>query len=261
MERGDVERTVNGYGVRHRWASEAEGAPLAVTSWRHGGVSRGPYATLNLGFHAEDDPRAVSENRRRFLDAWGIPVDRLVLPHQTHTANVARVAEADIRMRRSFPHTDALVSDCPNVALGVLVADCVPVFLYDPLCRAVGMAHAGWRGVYAGVVAETVRRMVQEFGTRPQTLSVILGPSIGGCCYEVSSELAEQFCQRFGREVVEGRRLNLWSAIRIELEREGVSSDRIATVGLCTACNVGDFYSHRREGSPTGRLLACLYLR
>lgn len=252
---------MNGYGIQHRWNPETEGAPLAVTSWRHGGVSRGPYATLNLGFHADDDPEAVSENRRRFLDAWSIPPDRLVLPHQTHTANVARVGEEDISARRSFPHTDALVSDCQNVALGVLVADCVPVFLYDPIRRAAGIAHAGWRGAYAGIVAATVRRMGQEFGTRPQNLSVILGPSIGACCYEVSPELAEQFRQRFGEEVTEGRRLNLWNALRIELEREGVPSDHIATVGLCTACNVDDFYSHRREGTPTGRLLACLYLR
>jgi len=248
-------------GIRHDWIPPIEDAPLAVTSGRHGGVSRPPYATLNLGLHVHDDPTAVRENRRRFLAAWGIPCDRLVIPNQTHTANVARVFDDDIAEGRTFPNTDALVSDCQNVALGVLVADCVPVFLYDPAHRAVGMAHAGWRGTFDGVVAATVRRMKEEFGTHPNDLSVILGPAIGRCCYEVSAELADRFRRRFGEDVADGRHLSLWKAIRTELEREGVPSSRVVTTELCTACNTDYFFSHRREGAPTGRMLACVYLR
>jgi hypothetical protein len=215
---------------------------------------------LNLGSRVEDVPDAVTENRRRFLAAWGIPRDRLVIPNQTHTANVARVTDADISEQLVFPETDALVSDCRNVALGVLVADCVPVFFYDGTNRVVGMAHAGWRGTFDGVVSATVRRMVNDFGTRPEALSVILGPSIGACCYEVSAELADRFRERFGDGVAEARQLSLWNAIRTELEREGVPTNRVTTTGICTACNTRDFYSHRREGTPTGRLLACVYL-
>jgi hypothetical protein len=248
-------------GVRHHWDSAAGvHAPLAVTSCRHGGVSRPPYATLNLGYHVQDDPEAVTENRRRFLASWEIPFDRLIVPRQTHTANVAALTPSDLASPPRLNDVDALITNCSEIAVGVLVADCVPVFLYDAETRAIGIAHAGWRGTIAGVVAETLKRMETEFGTSAGNCSAILGPSIGPCCYTVSDDLARRFQDRFGKAVADGTQLSLWDSLKVELMETGVCPERIAVSGLCTACQTDDFYSHRKEGGQTGRLLALLNL-
>ncbi|HER20405.1 MAG TPA: laccase domain-containing protein, partial [Chromatiales bacterium] len=155
----------------------------------------------------------------------------------------------------------------------ILVADCVPVSLYDPIKRVIGLAHAGWRGTAAGVAAKTVGRMMEEFDTDPTDLVAGIGPSIGPCCYEVGPEVADEFHARqplvadhvlltgeaasageFDHSVNEDRyHLDLWRANTLELVTAGVFEANIGVAGICTACNTGDFFSHRAEGGRTGR--------
>ncbi len=168
---------------------------------------------------------------------------------------------------------DALITACPGVMLTMRFADCVPVLLYDPVHRAVGLAHAGWRGSAAGIAARTVQAMGQAFGTEPRDLLAGIGPSIGRCCYEVDQPVIQSFSARFPwwRDVVSGEagrlHLDLWAANRRQLVDAGLADERIDVAGICTACHTGDFYSHRRESGPgsvageTGRFTAVIGLR
>ncbi len=228
---------------------------------RAGGVSRPPYASLNLGASVGDDPEAVAENRRRCLAALGLDEGSVVTPYQVHSTTVARVGRAE--GRRVVEATDGLVTDEPGTALLLRFADCVPLVLYDRERRAVGLVHAGWRGTLHGMAIAGVRAMQAHFGSQPGQLWAGIGPAIGACCYEVSADLAEAFARRFGPRVVgrppgAGPHLDLVAANAIALEEAGLG--HIEQVGLCTACHVDEFFSHRREGGRTGRLGAVVAL-
>lgn len=249
---------------------------------RHGGVSQGPYASLNAGLSVGDDPAAVLENRRRTAAALGMEPRDLVGAQQVHGDRVALVVGADDEGGQTSAEgvsaesgaidavtvhvfgdgndtqppiagVDALITACRGAMLAMRFADCVPVLLYDPIHEAVGLAHAGWRGSAAGIAARTVRAMTQAFGTRPQDVLAGLGPAIGRCCYEVGHPVIQHFSARFPwwREVVadEAGRLylDLWEANRRQLLDAGLPAEQIAVAGICTACHTEDFYSHRRE--------------
>jgi len=184
--------------VIHRFNSLAnlDGVVHAVST-RHGGVSIGPYASLNLGLHVGDSADAVLENRRRVCEAAGVELDSLVAGAQVLGNAVAWVTEAD-RGRgakdqaSALPDTDALVTDSPGVVLVAFSADCALVALVDPCRRAIGLAHASRRGTLGHVAARTVRAMQRLFGCQPADLVAAIGPSIGPCCYEVGPEVREQ---------------------------------------------------------------------
>jgi len=244
-------------GIAHDWGAQAPSrAPSAATSWRSGGVSEVPYASLNVGLRVGDTPAAVVENRRRFLMSWGAVPDSLVVPGQVHGVAVGVVTPDE----REFPDTDALITTSNEIALGVIVADCVPIYFWDPVRGTIGIAHSGWRGTAARIASRTLLSMCREFGSRAHDCRAILGPSIGPCCYEVSQELADGFRASFGDEVADGRHLDLWRAIRNDLIAAGMRSDRIVVSGLCTHCRRELFYSHRRDGPRTGRHLAAIRL-
>jgi len=222
---------------------------------RLGGVSTGQWSALNLGSTVGDDPRAVQENHRLIFDAFGITRAQVVSPYQVHGCNVVRVTARD--GGSVVPATDALITDAPSVALLLRFADCTPVLFYDPVHRAVGLAHAGWRGVAAGVAAATVEAMGAAFGTRAEDVWAGIGPAIGPLHYSVGVEVV----QAIQATLPEGASAAVWrdgrwyvdlaGAVAVQLRAVGVS--QIVNSDLCTASRVDEWYSHRAENGRTGR--------
>ncbi len=240
----------------YRFAAQAATPWLvhAVTT-RLGGVSHGSFASLNLGHSVGDDPRHVAENHRQLFHALG-GADRwrVVSPHQVHGARVVTVR--DSAGLADGVKADGLVTDAAGVMLMLRFADCVPVLLVDGERRALGLSHAGWRGVAAGVAPATVARMVDKFGSRPEALWAGVGPAIGPCCYEVGREVEEAVlaaCPPAAGLSSGGAhpRLDLARAVESQLRQAGVR--RVAQANLCTACHRDQFYSHRAEDGRTGR--------
>ncbi len=209
-------------------------------STRRGGVSGGPYASLNLGRRTGDDVDRVDENRRILCSELGADADDLALNYQVHSAIVNR-AQAGVR---GDSQGDALWTDVPGLPIAALAADCVPVALArrgaDP---GVAVAHAGWIGILAGVLEAAAETLGGE-------LDAAIGPSAGPCCYEVGADVARPYRDRFGDEIVAGGKLDLWRAAERALDDAGVAS--VHRVDVCTICNPERFFSHRRDGKPRG---------
>lgn len=221
---------------------------------RQGGVSRPPFATLNVGHTVGDDLGAVRVNHERALAALGWRREEVTTAGLVHGARVVVVRPED--QGRVFQATDGLVTDAPGVALMLRFADCVPVLFYDRRRRAIGLAHAGWRGLPAGVVGATVATMTASLECRPADLWAGIGPSIGPCCYEVGPEVVEQVKAAVNgsdpfRWQGERVHLDLWAAVQSQLEESGVGEIEVAE--LCTACHTDDWFSHRAERGETGR--------
>ncbi len=212
-----------------RW--EHEGCLVGFTT-REGGVSEGPFASLNLGRMTGDDPARVDENRRRACAELGLDAEDLAINRQIHSPTVHRAH----RGARGEPG-DGLWTDEPGVPMLALSADCVPIALAGDGRLAV--LHAGWRGLLEGVVEAGV-------GAIGGSEAAIVGPAIGPCCYEVGPEVSE----RFDADLTRDRRLDLWTAAERLLRACGVA--RVERVDLCTHCNPQLFFSHRRDGKPRG---------
>jgi hypothetical protein len=221
-----------------RW--EAPGPYDVVFSTRLGGVSKGPYASLNLGRKTGDEPERVDENRRRLCDAVSADLERLALNFQVHSAAVNRALAGERGVVG-----DGLWTDEPNLPVLALTADCVPIALAraDGDRPAVGVLHAGRIGLLEGVVAAGVSTL----GGHP---AAAIGPAIGPCCYEVGGEVAEPYRARFGAGVVRNGKLDLWAAAEQALRDAGCAS--VERLDLCTACNPELFFSYRRDGKPRG---------
>jgi polyphenol oxidase len=239
---------------RFEGLNKAKGLIHAVLT-RVGGVSQAPYATLNLGHTVGDDLAAVKENHRRALGALGLEPGRVVSPSQVHGAHVEIVGRDHLGAIQS--ETDALVTAAPGAPLMMRFGDCTPIMLFDPVRRVVGMAHAGWRGVVAGVVEATIRTMAEQLDCNPADVWAGIGPTIGPCCYEVGSDVAAEIEAASPPEASVIRRDNgrvhadLPAAVSAQLRAAGV--EQIEDAGLCTACRVDEFFSHRAEHGRTGR--------
>lgn len=235
---------------------------VAVTT-RAGGVSAGRYASLNLGFHVGDAPQRVLENRSRVAAALGITLDEMVFCQQVHDRAVTVVGEAD-RSRGArtdddaVPATDALITTSPGVALVVMVADCVPIVLHDPVAGVLACVHAGWRGVVRGAVPAAVQAMRRLRADPPRVVAGI-GPAIGADIYQVGDDVADQVRDVFGDRAAEVLRpdgtgaflFDLVGAARMQLLDAGVDPQRVHESGMVTGPGT-PFYSHRQEG-PCGR--------
>ncbi len=220
-----------------RW--DAPGPYVAAFSTRIGGVSRSPFDTLNLGRLTHDEPVHVEENRRRLCTEAGADGARLSFNRQVHGSEVRKA-------QTRGEEADGLWTDERGLPLLVFTADCLPVAVAradgEPALAAL---HVGWRGLLAGVV----ERAAAALGGG--TLTAIVGPGIGRCCYEVGPVVAEPFAARFGRAVLSARRLDLRAATERALRDAGAVS--VDQVDLCTACRGDLFFSHRRDGGVTGR--------
>ena len=214
-------------------------------STRMGGVSEGPYASLNLGVLTDDDPANVAENRRRLADAAGLPADRVAMGRQVHGTDLREwdAPPADPAYARpggDLAEVDGHVTGVPGLGLLVLAADCYPVALSNG--SRVAMLHCGWRGVAGGII----ERGVAAVG--PGAAAAV-GPGIGACCYEVGPEVLDAFSGLDG--VADGRMLDLRAAISRKLENAGV--ERVEHLEHCTSCRAELYFSHRRDAGLTGR--------
>jgi polyphenol oxidase len=236
---------------------------------RTGGVSEGAYASLNLGPRSGDDLDRVRTNRDRFQRALGSTGRPVLAPRQVHSATVTVVAHTDdLATTGGVVEGDAVVSDAPGVTLTLLAADCAAVLLFDPERAVAAAVHAGWRGTAGAIAARAVAAMVERFSSRPAAIEAAIGPAIGRCCYEVGPEVvaAVAAVTPGGAAPVttagpSGKpHLDLVAANRRQLEAVGLAPERVVAAGICTACRTDLFFSHRREGEPTGRFGAAITL-
>ena len=225
--------------------TDAPELQLAFTT-RRGGVSEPPYDTLNVGRSTADRSEAVAENRGRVLTALGFGTDRLVSLGQVHGARVAQVVRPGLER-----DCDAAVTRTRGLALAVTGADCLPILVVAG--EAVACAHAGWRGILAGVAEATLRAACAAGSVPAERASAHLGPCIRACCYEVGPEVA----RLFPSQVLSSRRhsvhLDLPAAVSLRLAAAGLPSEHVEDTGACTACDASRYFSHRRDRGVTGR--------
>ena len=251
---------------------ESTGIVKEGFSTRAGGVSEGIFSTMNLSFTRGDKREAVEENYRRIAQALDVDYGRFVFSDQTHTTNVLQVTEKDagngIIREREYPDIDGLITNVPGLVLTTFYADCVPLYFVDPVHRAIGLSHSGWRGTVNRMGKVTIERMQEAYGTDPADLICAIGPSICQDCYEVSEDVTEQFAAAFPEHEAElfyrkenGKyQLNLWRANEIVLTEAGVKPEHLAVTDICTCCNPKNLFSHRASHGKRGNLAAFLCL-
>ncbi|HUH96905.1 MAG TPA: peptidoglycan editing factor PgeF [Anaerolineales bacterium] len=232
---------------------------------RQGGVSPQPWASLNVGGTVGDEVQRVRENRYRSFAALGRRIDSLYDVWQVHSAQ-AVIADAPRDPRDPLLQADAIFTDKPEVTLYMRFADCVPILFCDPRKGVVGLAHAGWLGTVRGMTAAAVAKMRAHYGSQPENILAAIGPAIGVDHYEVGPDVIAQVQSSFGPEaerLIETRNgktyLDLWSANFMQLQKSGV--EKIEVAGLCTACHLDDWFSHRAERGKTGRFGALIGLQ
>lgn len=248
---------------------------LAAFTTAHGGVSEGRFASLDLSFAVGDEPDRVAENRRRVAALLDYDADRIVFARLVHGARVTCVEEADAGRGAwgadsNVPDTDALVTDVPGLPLGVLVADCAPVLLHDPVRGVIATSHAGWKGARDGVVAATVRTMRERYGTDAADVRVAVGPCIGVASLEMDPPDAEQCARAFpDHDVVQQRpgekpRVDLRAMVLAQLVEAGVPAEAVGVAPQDTFTSP-EFFSHRRamreHGRTGGRFAGVIMLR
>jgi YfiH family protein len=229
---------------------------------RVGGVSAGPYESLNLSGKVGDDPGAVAQNRRLWGEWTGLDWANLVELEQVHGIEVLVVD----RPPAGGPpaRCDASATDRDDVVLAVRTADCVPILLFCPVRRAAAAVHSGWRGTLAGAVASAVATLQGSYACRPADLLAVIGPCIRTGSFEVGAEVFEPFHERFGdpvaRRIGSGLHVDLAAANRIWLERAGLAPGQVEDLGLCTHAGADRFFSHRRDRGRSGRQMAFISL-
>ncbi len=248
----------------------ADGVTALVTT-RQGGVSGAPYDSLNLGDHVGDDHAAVLENRRRLAAALGL--DRLTVADQQHgdrvalvdATNAGRGHDGVAESVRAFPATDAMITNRPAAALTILVADCAPVVLFDPVNRAIGVAHCGRAGTVRGTLPKTVAAMAASFGSAPGDLLAGIGPAIGAGSYEIGDAQAAEVTAAFGDAgLLKPTRpghctLDVIGGLRIQLRQAGVKDANVHDMAIDTAAATDEFFSDR-AARPCGRFMAVAML-
>jgi YfiH family protein len=257
--------------VHQAWNLKRTGLVDHCFSTRLGGFSDPPRDGLNLGNHVKDDPKVVTENRRLLMATLGLNSSSMTCAEQVHGNKVAVVTGSDAGrgatgFSGSIPGADALITNSTTPVLTLFFADCVPVFILHPVNKAIGLAHAGWKGTALRIAAETVAAMSGEFGTDPSKCIAAIGPAIGRCCYDVSEDVATRILEAAGDDRVLARacqetpRVDLKLANWLILRSSGIPEANIAVSSHCTACESDDFFSYRRDG-VTGRMAAVLKLR
>ena len=243
-------------------------------STRIGGVSEGIFSSMNLSFSRGDDEACVRENFKRMAETIGVEPNSLVFAAQTHTTNVRKVTAEDkgkgIVYPLDYQDVDGLITNESGVCLTTFYADCVPLFFIDPVHKAIGLSHSGWRGTVGKMGQETLRRMREEYGTDAKDVIAAVGPSICQDCYEVSEDVIEKFKEAFDeiywRELFYQKennkyQLNLWKANEIILLEAGVPKENIAVTNVCTNCNSDVLFSHRATKGERGSLAAFMALK
>lgn len=251
---------------------EETGVAEHLFSTRLGGVSKEHLSSMNLSFSRGDKEEYVRENYRRIAKILNCDIGDFVFSHQTHTTNVRIVTERDrgkgIVKELDYQDVDGLVTNVPGLVLSTFYADCVPVFLIEPINRVIGLCHSGWRGTVGRISEKTIEKM-ELLGARREEIRAAVGPSICQSCYEVSEDVAEAFSQEFASHQQEillekggGKYLlNLWKANELVLTDAGIVREHIEVTGLCTCCNPEYLFSHRASKGMRGNMGAFLMLK
>lgn len=238
---------------------------------RQGGVSVGNYASFNLSPYSGDIPEHWNENRRELCRKMGFEPSQLIIPYQTHSTEIRHIDPSYSKLsdenRKSYLYgVDALITALPNICIGVTTADCVPLLFFDPVQKVIAAVHAGWRGTCARITEKTVQEMVQTYNCRATDILVVLGPSISAEAYSVGEELIENFrSARFNVSQIISKRneriyLDLWEANRQSLLNAGILPENIEISGICTFTQSHQFFSARKLGINSGRMLSGIIL-
>jgi hypothetical protein len=225
-------------------------------STRKGGISSGKFASLNLGNDRGDDIDNTKENTRRFCKTVKISPARLVHLGQIHSNNIVKVDRPGF-----IENTDGAMTDTQNIFISVKTADCVPILLYDPTAKVVGAIHIGWRGITKKIIESFIEKAVENYNVDTANLLVVIGPSIGECCYEIKENVLDKFDDF---EIVNKNNkffLDLDTIVLNRLLKYGINSDKIDIIGLCTYCNPDKFFSCRRDGKTTGSMLSFIGIK
>lgn len=244
---------------------------IAGMTTRQGGTSQQPYHSLNVGFHVGDRSDDVLNNRHIVAEKLSIPLQRWVVGNQPHGKNIYKVQSDDASKgaktdENAIDGVDGLYTDERGILLVSLYADCVPLYFFEKQHQMVGIAHAGWKGTVADIAGNMVETWRKE-GIDPSTIEVVIGPSIGPCCYEVNDVVMNEVNKLHLDENVSQKNtagndmLNLKLLNKFLLMRAGVTEDAISLSSLCTSCLQSTFFSHRKEKGQTGRMMAYIGLR
>lgn len=239
----------------------------AFTTTRFGGISKGNYASLNLSPYSGDETGNFQKNKAVLAEKLNISPENIIIPYQTHGCGIKEIDNDFLLLKKEQQQiylnaVDALFTKQKKLCIAVSTADCVPIFFYDPQKSVISIAHAGWRGTCARIAENTIRSMQKCFNTDPEDLKVVLGPSISPDVYEVGRDLIDEFEKsKFDtREIFKIRDnkyyLNLWLANRFVLEQAGVPQSNIEISGICTYSESEKYFSARRMGLKSGRILS-----
>ncbi len=237
---------------------------------RLGGVSSSPWSSMNLGLNTEDSINDVKTNYKIISEVLDINYENLVISDQVHKDNILIVKEehkSNKLINNSIKEIDSLITNNRGIALVTLYADCVPIFILDKKNKVVALAHAGWRGTVKKISKKTIKRMMEIYDTNPKDCLVAIGPSIGGCCYEVDDIVVNHFKDVFNstNKIITPKSsnkylLDLWEANKLMLLDIGILHQNITISKICTMCNNDLFFSYRGENGNTGRMAAIIQL-
>lgn len=253
-------------------ALEQTGMVVNAFSTRQGGVSVGCLESMNLGFDRGDLDENVLKNHKIFAKAVGFPYENIVTTNQTHTTNVRVVTKEDcgkgIAKDRDYSDVDGLITNILGIVLATYYADCVPLYILDPINKAIGLSHSGWKGTVKRIGDNTLKLMNENYGTNPKDVICCIGPSICQDCYEISEDVANEFINEFGKnnKILYNKgngkyQLNLWESVKQVFLDAGVEYDNIYTTDICTCCNKDELFSHRGHHGKRGNLAAFLMLK
>ena len=243
---------------------------FCFSTTRHGGYSSGEYSSFNCNGYCGDNPEKVSKNRVLLCSLMPQMPHNLIIPHQTHQTAVRKIDDAFLAQnitgqKEDLEGVDALMTDCKGECLCISTADCVPVLCYDRRQKAIAAVHAGWRGTVARIVSRTLEAMAEEYGTKGEDIVACIGPSISESAFEVGDEVYDKFRSEgfdMGQIAVHREKwhIDLWKANRMQLESFGVRPENIQAAGICTWTDNQDFFSARRQGVNSGRILSGIML-
>jgi len=239
---------------------------------RDGGVSVGNYASFNLSPYSGDDKDCCLSNQKKMSERLGIDLSLLILPYQTHGTEIREINESFLQLptneRNRYLHgVDALFTNLPEVCIGITTADCVPLLFFDPNARAIAAVHAGWRGTCAGIAEKTVKTMIEKYNCLAENIRVAIGPSISAEVYEVGKDVVDNFdAAGFDlTKIISVRNkklhLDLWKSNQLLLEKSGILKEHIEISGICTYSEHKRFFSARRLGICSGRILSGIMLK
>ena len=225
-----------------------------------------PYDGLNITYYTGDAPEHIAISRRMLSQVMlGISNERLILPRQVHGTEIAEVTKDNLDNK--FDGIDALITTLPGTCIGVSTADCVPILIYDTRARAIGAAHAGWRGTVNRIGRKTIETIIKRYGSKPEDLKIVIGPSIGPESFEVGDEVYDAFNEaHFPMDQIAFKQngkwhIDLWQANALDLQQIGVPKDNIEIAGICTYQQHERFFSARRLGIKSGRIYTGIMIK